>query len=200
MITSARARDARPLTALGPRPSVRPVRRSASRATSWRTSDAGKRIADGSSLTAPYVAETLAAERLAMVWGVLLRNNDSQEQTPGITPENAKGESAQWAGLTPENAELFAPVRRSSRPLAADWSAGAQAGLVLGTDGCWSTRTSPRLVNDRFRDAGKLSPSSLVKRVAKPVYENNVLCCCPLPFLIQYWGGLPHRLRPRFHP
>ena len=38
----------------------------------------------------------------------ILANGHAQEQTPGITPENAAGQSPQRGGLTTENAEMLA--------------------------------------------------------------------------------------------
>ena len=39
---------------------------------------------------------------------MILENGHSQEQSPGMTPENAMNPPTQRAGLTPENAELLA--------------------------------------------------------------------------------------------
>lgn len=47
-------------------------------------------------------------------------NGHSQEQSPGMTPENAASSVTQHAGLTPENAGAAHAVRRSPRALAAE--------------------------------------------------------------------------------
>jgi hypothetical protein len=69
---------------------------------------------------------------------LILENGHSQEQAPGVTPENAAGQPPQRAGLTPENAELlteYGGYLERSHLAGPSRCCGGRAGQVRRTGG-----------------------------------------------------------------
>jgi hypothetical protein len=86
----------------------------------------------------------------------ILENGHSQEQAPGVTPENAAGQPPQRAGSTPENAGLLAEYGGTSS--ARTWRAVTMwRAVALG----WST--GPGLTA-----APRPAPLRLARQVASP--------------------------------